>query len=83
MKEKKEKFANLILKSGRIALFLPRRIQLKLMSDDKLQNELKEVHKKLEDIEKKQEMLQKIQDLDRDHGKKMGERPVGHSYEMM
>ncbi len=53
------------------------------MSDDKLQNELKQVHKKLEDIEKKQEMLQKIQDLDRDHGKKMGERPIGHSYEMM
>ena len=42
------------------------------MSDDKLQNELKQVHKKLEDIEKKQEMLQKIQDLDRDHGKKNG-----------
>ena len=51
--------------------------------DDKIQKELKEVQKKLDDIEKKQEMLQKIQELDRDHSKKMGERPINHSYEMM
>ena len=51
--------------------------------DDKIQKELKEVQKKLDDIEKKQEMLRKIQELDRDHTKKMVERPINHSYEMM
>ena len=51
--------------------------------DDKIQKELKEVQKKLDDIEKKQEMLQKIQELDREHSKKMVERPINHSYEMM
>ena len=51
--------------------------------DDKIQKELKEVQKKLDDIEKKQQMLQKIQELDRNHSKKMVERPVNHRYEMM
>ena len=51
--------------------------------EDKIQKEVKELHKKLDDIEKKQQMLQKIQDLDRDHSKKMVERPVNRSYEMM
>ena len=51
--------------------------------DDKIQKELKEFQKNLDDIEKKQEMLQKIQELDREHSKKMGERPINHSYEMM
>ena len=51
--------------------------------DDKIQKELKEVQKKLDDIEKKQHMLQKIQELDRDQSKKMVERPINHSYEMM
>ena len=51
--------------------------------DDKIQKELKEVQKKLDDIEKKQHMLQKIQELDREHSKKIVERPINHSYEMM
>ena len=51
--------------------------------EDKIQSELKAVHKKLEDIEKKQEMLNKIQQLDRRHQKMMGERPSGHVHEMM
>ena len=53
------------------------------MTDGSIESELKAVHKKLEDIEKKQEMLQKIQELDRDHSKKMIERHINHSYEMM
>ena len=44
--------------------------------EDKIQKEVKELHKKLDDIEKKQQMLQKIQDLDREHDQKMGHRPV-------
>ena len=51
--------------------------------EDKIQSELKAVQKKLADIEKKQEMLNKIQQLDRQHQKKMGERPSGHIHEMM
>jgi hypothetical protein len=50
---------------------------------DKIQKELKEVQKKLDDIEKKQEMLNKIQQLDREHSKKMVVKPSSHSYEMM
>ena len=50
---------------------------------DKIQRELEEVQKKLDDIEKKQEMLNKIQQLEREHSKKMAERPITHSYEMM
>ena len=50
---------------------------------DKIQKELKEVQKKLDDIEKKQEMLNKIQQLDREHSKKMVDKPISHSYEMM
>ena len=48
-----------------------------------IESELKAVHKKLEDIEKKQEWLDKVQQLEREHSKKMGNSPVGHSYEMM
>ena len=51
--------------------------------DDKIQKELKEVQQKLDSIEKKQQMLQKIQELDREHSKKMVEKPISHSYEMM
>tara|TARA_B100000287_G_scaffold117942_1_gene109800 strand:- start:545 stop:700 length:156 start_codon:yes stop_codon:yes gene_type:complete len=50
---------------------------------DKIQRELEEVQKKLDDIEKKQEMLNKIQQMEREHSKKMAERPINHSYEMM
>ena len=53
------------------------------MSDDKLQNELKQVHKKLEDIEKSLEISLFKLVFNTKVGKKMGERPVGHSYEMM
>ena len=51
--------------------------------DDKIQKELKEVQQKLDSIEKKQQMLQKIHELDRAHSKKMVERPINNSYEMM
>ncbi len=50
---------------------------------DKIQRELEEVQKKLDDIEKKQEMLNKIHQMEREHSKKMAERPINHSYEMM
>ena len=53
------------------------------MTDRSIESDLKEVHKKLDDIEKKQEMLNKIQQLDREHSKKMVEKPISHSYEMM
>jgi len=53
------------------------------MSDNSIESDLKEVHKKLNDIEKKQEMMQKLYQLDRDHKAKMGERPSTHIREMM
>ena len=53
------------------------------MTDGSIESELKAVHKKLEDIEKKQEWLDKIQQLDRQHSKKMGNSPASRSYEMM
>ena len=51
--------------------------------DDKIQKELKEVQQKLDSIEKKPQMILKIQELGREHSKKMVERPINHSYEMM
>tara|TARA_Y100001937_G_scaffold118072_1_gene172039 strand:- start:208 stop:342 length:135 start_codon:yes stop_codon:yes gene_type:complete len=42
---------------------------------DDIQNELKKVHKKLDDIKKRQEMITKIQNLERDHQEKFGQRP--------
>ena len=53
------------------------------MTEGSIESDLKDVQKKLDDIEKKQQMLQKIQELDREHSKKMVERPINHSYEMM
>ena len=48
---------------------------------DKIQNELKEVQKKLDDIEKKQEMMKKLYEMERDQQIKTGKRPA--KYEMM
>ena len=53
------------------------------MTDGSIESELKSVHKKLEDIEKKQQWLEKLQDLQRDHSRRMGNSPSGHNYEMM
>ena len=49
---------------------------------DKIQQELKDVQKKLDDIEKKQEMMKKLYDLERDQQQKMGKRPLNHVHEM-
>ena len=49
---------------------------------DKIQQELKDVQKKLEDIEKKQEMMKKLYDLEREQEQKMGKRPLNHVREM-
>ena len=49
---------------------------------DKIQQELKDVLKKLDDIEKKQEMMKKLYDLERDQQQKMGKRPLNHVHEM-
>ena len=53
------------------------------MTDGSIESELKAVHKKLEDIEKKQEWLDKLQQMDREHQRRMGNSPFSHSYEMM
>ena len=50
---------------------------------DKIQNEHKEVQKKLDDISKKQEMMNKLYQLERDKKAKMGERPVTHLHDEM
>ena len=49
---------------------------------DKIQQELKDVQKKLDDIEKKQEMMKRLYDLERDQQQKMGKRPLNHVHEM-
>ena len=49
---------------------------------DKIQQELKDVQKKLDDIEKKQEMMKRVYDLERDQQQKMGKRPLNHVHEM-
>ena len=45
---------------------------------DDIQNELKKVHKKLDDIKKRQEMITKIQNLENEHQKRLGQKPIGH-----
>ena len=49
---------------------------------DKIQQELKDVQKKLDDIEKKQEMMKRLYYLERDQQQKMGKRPLNHVHEM-
>ena len=53
------------------------------MTNNSIESDLKEVHKKLDDIEKKQEMLNKISELERQQQEKRGQRPFPHKYEMM
>ena len=45
-----------------------------------INDEVKELHKKLDNLEKKQQFLEKIQELEREKDQSMGKRP--RNYEM-